>query len=73
MVTHTNKNATRKDLIHIVTALFTDMGSCDATAEERRLTLDRDYFDTWVLDLPEWCPGVADYVGYEGSAAMSTT
>ena len=57
-----NHNATRHDLILATARLFGDMGCTCPSHEIWRLSHDKAYFDTWVLDLPDWCPHEAMYL-----------
>lgn len=56
-------DARRGDIIDAVADLFVGMGSASRGAEVHRLATDSTFFDTWVLELPSWCPQVAFYEG----------
>ena len=52
----------REDLINAVVAVFEEMGCVEPEKERERLFTDEQYFRIWVLELPMWCPGLAEYV-----------
>lgn len=60
------KIATKEELIKQVLELFEEMmnSKCSKllTQERERLESDDEYYQSWCLSLPDWCPSVAKYV-----------
>ena len=54
--------SSREDLIDTVVAVFEDMGCKNSSEERAKLISDEQYFQAWVLELPLWCPSLAEYV-----------
>lgn len=64
-----NKIATKNELIEQVLELFEQMMKPECTNtiaetianERKKLESNREYFQSWCLTLPDWCPDVAIY------------